>query len=132
MNRLPRLSLVVVALLHAASTTLAADNSPASIEFFESKIRPVLVESCYPCHSGESGQSEGGLLLDSRDGLRAGGDSGAVVVLGNASESKLLSRIASASDDERMPPTDFSGRAVARNRRRLYALDRCGRRRPAR
>ncbi|MEZ6135065.1 MAG: PSD1 and planctomycete cytochrome C domain-containing protein [Pirellulaceae bacterium] len=108
---LPKLLSILAAVVMIDGTNLAtstrAADTPEAIEFFENKIRPVLVESCYQCHSAQSGESEGGLLLDSRAGLRAGGDTGPVVVLGKADESKLLSRIAASDDDQRMPPADF-------------------------
>ena len=53
-----------------------APQDPAGVAFFESKIRPVLVKSCYSCHSLESGKTEGELRVDSRDALRKGGDRG--------------------------------------------------------
>lgn len=52
----------------------------AGIAFFESKIRPALVKHCYECHSAEAGKSKGGLLLDSRAGIRAGGDTGPAAI----------------------------------------------------
>ena len=59
----------------AAETGAGADAS--GIDFFERKIRPVLVEQCYKCHSAEAGDKlKGGLLLDTREGLLKGGDSG--------------------------------------------------------
>ncbi len=84
----------------------AEEHPAASVEFFENNIRPVLVESCYSCHSGEAGSSEGGLLLDSRLGLAAGGDTGPAIVAGSADESLLVRRILSESEHERMPPPD--------------------------
>src|SRR5262245_55013081 len=48
----------------------------AGFEFFEKKIRPVLVEHCYKCHSVEAKSPRGGLRLDSRDAIRKGGDTG--------------------------------------------------------
>ena len=72
------------------------------IEFFEKKIRPVLVEHCYGCHSSEAKSVKGGLLLDSRAGVRTGGDSGAAVIPGNVDESLLLSAI--SYEDYEMPP----------------------------
>ncbi len=56
-------------------------------DFFEQRIRPVLVEHCYECHAAESKKVQGGLLLDTRDGIRKGGDSGPSVVPGNVGES---------------------------------------------
>ena len=55
-----------------AAPPLSADQ----IEFFEKKIRPIFVERCYKCHSAASEKVKGGLLLDSREGLLKGGDSG--------------------------------------------------------
>lgn len=50
--------------------------------FFETRIRPVLVEHGYECHSVEAGKSKGGLQLDTREGIRTGGDTGPAVVPG--------------------------------------------------
>ena len=72
------------------------------LDFFESKIRPVLVEHCYECHSAVSDKSSGGLLVDSRDGLREGGDSGPAVVPGDHRKSLLISAL--KHDDFEMPP----------------------------
>jgi hypothetical protein len=75
------------------------------IEFFESKIRPVLAENCYECHSAEAankGKLKGGLLLDTRDAIRKGGDSGPAVVPGNVAESLLLKAL--RQEDIEMPP----------------------------
>ena len=59
---------------------IALAQTTAGVKFFETKIRPVLVEHCYECHSSESGKSRGGLKVDSRDALLRGGDSGPAVV----------------------------------------------------
>ena len=76
------------------------------IDFFESKIRPVLIEHCYECHS-EKAQKEnnlkGGLILDTRKSIRTGGDSGPAVVPGKEAESLLLSAL--RHDDYEMPPS---------------------------
>ncbi len=106
MNSFVRNTFTLAALLHAVSGLRADENRAESIEFFESRIRPVLVESCYSCHSAGSGESEGGLLLDSRESMRTGGVSGPTVVLGHSEDSLLVGRIASADADQRMPPTD--------------------------
>ena len=79
-----------------------AESSVADIEFFESKIRPVLVEHCYSCHAADSKIIRGGLLVDSRDGLLEGGDSGPAVVPGNGEESLLLAALKHESFE--MPP----------------------------
>lgn len=72
--------------------------------FFESKIRPVLVKHCYECHSTESGKSKGGLMLDTKAAIRAGGDTGPAVVPGDAAKSLLLTAIKHSDPDLEMPP----------------------------
>src|SRR5436305_835825 len=72
------------------STTTAAGADPSGVEFFEKRVRPVLVEHCYFCHSAKAKSPRGGLLLDSRDGLIKGGDTGPAVVPGKPEESLLL------------------------------------------
>ena len=80
--------------LHAAT--------PQQLEFFESRIRPILAQECYECHSTATKQ-KGGLLLDSRPGWQAGGDSGPTLVPGNPSASLLLQSIRHEHPDLKMP-----------------------------
>lgn len=82
------------------STTLAND-------FFETKIRPVLVEHCYSCHSSEAQKNKklkGGLLLDTRAGVVKGGDSGPAVVPGKPLEGTLLKALRYTDEEMKMPP----------------------------
>src|SRR5436190_1882402 len=89
--------------LMASSASAAPPDSQAQgIEFFEKKIRPVLVEHCFKCHSAEAKEPKGGLLVDSRDGMRVGGETGPAIVPGNVKESLLLSAI--RHEDLEMPP----------------------------
>src|SRR5205823_1528052 len=77
----------------------------AGVEFFEKKIRPVLVQQCYECHSAEAQKNKklrGGLRLDTRDGVLTGGDSGPAVVPGKPADSVLLRAL--RHDGLRMPP----------------------------
>jgi hypothetical protein len=63
------------------------------LNFFEAKIRPVLVDKCYECHSVDAanrGKLKGGLFLDTKKGIRKGGDTGPAVIPGNVSESLIL------------------------------------------
>lgn len=60
----------------------ARGEAPLDTDWFETHIRPVLVKHCYECHSTEAGTPKGGLLLDTRDAMREGGDSGPAVVPG--------------------------------------------------
>lgn len=79
----------------------------AQLDFFESSVRPLLVTHCYSCHSrsaSEAGKLSGGLLLDSRDGVRQGGDSGAVLVPGNSEASLLIQSVRYQRSDLQMPP----------------------------
>ena len=80
----------------------AGSAAPDGLAFFEQKIRPVLVQQCYECHSAESKALKGGLLVDSKAGLLSGGDSGPSIVPGNADESLLLAAI--KYDGLEMPP----------------------------
>jgi hypothetical protein len=72
------------------------------LDFFESKIRPLLVEHCYNCHSSEGQGTRGGLAVDSREGLQVGGESGPAIVPRNLEESLLWNAV--NHQDLRMPP----------------------------
>ncbi len=80
----------------------AQKHEQADLDFFEAKIRPVLIEHCYSCHAADAKIIRGGLLLDSRDGLLEGGDSGPALVPGEAEKSLLLSAL--KHDAFEMPP----------------------------
>ena len=77
--------------------------TPAGIELFEKKIRPVLTQHCYKCHSAAASSVKGGLKLDTRDGLRKGGESGAAVVPGDSQSSLLMEAL--RFEGLEMPPT---------------------------
>ena len=72
--------------------------------FFESKIRPVLVKSCEKCHAAGAEKIRGGLLVDSREGLFRGGDTGPAIVPGKPDESLLIQAIRHQDEDLKMPP----------------------------
>ncbi len=86
------------------SLLLAGAGLADDTAFFESKIRPVLVEHCYECHSAEAGKSKGGLMLDTKHGIRLGGDTGPAVVPGEPEKSLLLAAIRHSDSDLEMPP----------------------------
>ncbi len=94
----------------AIASATAADLPPEQVEFFEAKIRPILVESCYPCHSVEAGKSKGDLRLDSRDALRKGGATGAAIAAGDPEKSLLIEAIRHGNEDLQMPPPDDGGK----------------------
>ena len=72
------------------------------LQFFESKIRPLLVEHCFSCHSASAKSVKGGLRLDSPAELRAGGDSGALLDSDTPADSLLLQAVRYESYE--MPP----------------------------
>ena len=79
------IALSVSCLLSGPRSVDAAEPSAEGLAFFEKKIRPVLVERCYKCHSAESEKLKGELMLDTRAGIRKGGESGHAVVPGKLS-----------------------------------------------
>jgi len=93
----------------------AADPSANGIQFFEKKIRPLLAENCFKCHSTESEKLKGGLLLDSRDGLLKGGESGLAIVPGDPEKSLLIKAVRYTDKDLQMPPKNkkLSDRQIA-------------------
>ena len=72
--------------------------------FFRDKVRPILADHCFKCHSHEASKSKGGLVLDSREALLAGGDTGAAMVPGKPEESLIIKAISYADKDLQMPP----------------------------
>ncbi len=97
------LSLTIIAMGVAG----AAD--PAGVDFFETKIRPVLAEKCYGCHSvAAEGRKKlkGALYLDSKEGVLKGGDTGAALVPGDPDKSLLIKAIRYHDDDTAMPPKE--------------------------
>ena len=74
------------------------------VDFFEKKIRPALIEHCQECHAVNAKKLGGGLLLDHREGVRKGGDSGAAVVPGKPDESLLIKAIRYNDESVKMPP----------------------------
>lgn len=106
-----RVGFALIALLMGVAPVLnATEPTPEQLDFFETKIRPILAESCYKCHSVEAGKSKGDLLLDSRAGLRKGGATGPVIVAGDAAKSLLLEAVRYTDPDLQMPPTDEGGK----------------------
>ena len=75
-------------------------------EFFENKIRPLLSENCYKCHSKDSEKIKGGLLLDSRDGVLKGGNTGPALVPGRPEKSLIIQAVHYKDKDLQMPPND--------------------------
>ncbi|MGV3774056.1 MAG: DUF1553 domain-containing protein [Verrucomicrobiales bacterium] len=73
--------------------------------FFEKNIRPLLVEHCYDCHGAKSEKgAKGGLYLDTREGLLAGGSSGPAILAGNPDKSLIIQAVRYEDEDLQMPP----------------------------
>jgi cytochrome c553 len=99
--------LATLAALGAAgsiASAAAAKLSPEQLEFFEKKIRPVLAEHCYKCHSANAEKLKGDLMLDTREATLKGGASGPAVVPGKPDKSLLLKTMKHEDPDLAMPP----------------------------
>src|SRR5258707_997246 len=95
------IGLVVTAALAFAGEPIVPAKASQETEFFESRIRPVLVENCQSCHGAK--RQQGGLRLDSRTAALKGSDTGPVLIPGNPDKSLLIQAIRHAGD-VKMPP----------------------------
>ncbi|MEQ9410664.1 MAG: PSD1 and planctomycete cytochrome C domain-containing protein [Fuerstiella sp.] len=96
------LFLTSVVLSTSARAVAENDFSAEDIEFFEAKVRPLLVQHCYDCHSTDAKKLQAGLYVDSRQGMIQGGDNGPAAVLGKPEESLLIEAVKYKSYE--MPP----------------------------
>ncbi|HLY09222.1 MAG TPA: PSD1 and planctomycete cytochrome C domain-containing protein [Planctomycetota bacterium] len=113
------ITLLAAPLSLAAQQEPQADSpapSPEGVEYFEQQIRPVLVERCYSCHSASAAKLKGGLRLDTREGLRKGGDTGPSIDPRDPARSLLLRAIRRDADVEKMPPKDSDQLSAAQIR----------------
>lgn len=99
--RIGRLGLI----LTAFSIGSVSAQTSVGIEFFEKEIRPVLAGKCYGCHSSKSKSPMGGLVLDTKTGIKRGGNGGPVLVAGDPSSSRLYKALTYNHTDLRMPPS---------------------------
>ena len=93
----------IVCATFASAARAASEPDREGLKHFEAKIRPILVEKCYSCHSAEAKALRGGLLLDTKEGLLIGGDSGPAIVVGKPEESSLIQALKFESFE--MPPS---------------------------
>jgi hypothetical protein len=100
----PRLLLFGTALLSLAAFSRADEVSPADAELFTTKVQPLLQEACYKCHSHSSDKIKGGLVMDSREALITGGDTGPAMEPGHPEKSLIIEAISYANADLQMPP----------------------------
>src|SRR5205085_7547849 len=92
--------IIVVTALTTSSYARAQDRDGA--EFFEMKIRPVLLDNCFKCHSGKKAKAD--LWLDSRAAMLKGSDNGPAIIPGQPEKSLLIKAIRYETKDLRMPP----------------------------
>ena len=103
--RIAAVVFVICVAVSIGQTAVAQEGISSQYEqFFESKIRPALIKYCYECHSIDSGMTRGGLLVDSRDGLLQGGESGPAIDLNDYEASPLWTAI--HYEDYEMPPSE--------------------------
>jgi cytochrome c553 len=95
---------LVLVLLPLGRGLHAQQVDPKGVEFYEKKIRPLLVERCYECHSAGAKKLKGSLTLDSREGALKGGDTSPALVPGDPAKSLLVKAVRWTDDDLRMPP----------------------------
>src|SRR5713101_1851953 len=93
-----------VALAQETSAEEAAV-SKADIDFFEKRVRPVLIQRCFECHSAKAEKLKGGLLLDSRETILSGGDSGPAAIAGDIEKSLIVQAIRYDNENVQMPPS---------------------------
>src|SRR5215475_7368189 len=88
--------------LMAVAATLAPAQTPtaASPDFFEARIRPILANNCYSCHTNSQ---LGGLRLDSREEIVRGGGRGPAMVAGDPEKSLLITAVRQTDSDLKMP-----------------------------
>ena len=86
------------------------ETTQEQLDFFENHIRPVLIEHCFECHSGDAKTPKGGLRLDSRAGVLEGGENGPALVPGRAQESMLIQAV--RYESLKMPPQGKLSEAI--------------------
>lgn len=102
MSRVLLSAVIALAATVLCVRTTEADDA-AALDFFEKKVRPILANNCYNCHSATN-NSMGGLRVDDRNGLIQGGGRGPAVVPGDPEKSRLIQAIRQTGDDLKMPP----------------------------
>lgn len=93
---------IAVIVLALAARPGFGESAEEKVAFFEKKVRPVLVNRCYACHSADT-KPAGGLRVDDRNGLLTGGDTGPGVIPGDPENSTILKRIRHTDPKRKMP-----------------------------
>jgi hypothetical protein len=105
--------LVLVAGATRADARPADSPTPEGVEFFEKKVRPLLVKHCYECHAADAKKLKGDLLLDTREGVLKGGVSGPAVVPGDPAKSLLIKAVRHTDEKLQMPKEKLSAQEIA-------------------
>lgn len=99
------ISVVMFALISRSSRGVRAQDNPATVEFYKTKVQPVFQSNCYRCHGGMN--RRGGLSIQNKAGMMKGGKNGAVLVPGHPEQSllvKLIRHEGPANNPMAMPP----------------------------
>lgn len=99
--------------IFSAQHLFAQADSLERIDYFENQVRPLLEKKCLACHSTESGKTNGGLSLSSREAWEVGGDSGPAIVPGKPAESLVFQAVTYQHAELKMPPIDSGGRLTS-------------------
>jgi cytochrome c553 len=82
-------------------------------DFFAQQVQPIFQENCFKCHSHTAEKIKGGLVLDSLEGMLAGGDTGPALIPGNPEKSLLVKAIHYTDEDLQMPPAKGGGKKLS-------------------
>jgi len=109
---------ILVVLLLAVGPARADDRPAAKptaegVEFFEKRVRPVLVKHCYECHAADAKKVRGDLLLDTREGVLRGGASGPAVVPGDPAKSLIIKAVRHEDPMMKMPKEKLPDAVIA-------------------
>ncbi len=99
----PSFTLMLALFILSSVISMSQAQNPAQSEFFEKKIRPILADKCYTCHSGKTAMSN--LLLDSRSALLKGGARGAGFIAGQPEKSLIIAAVQYTHPPLQMPPS---------------------------
>jgi hypothetical protein len=99
-----RIPVIILTGVIFATAAYADEITPEQKDFFEKKIKPILTDKCYKCHSADSEKVKGGLLLDTHEAMIKGGDTGPALVPGNLDKSLLVTAVTYLDKDLQMPP----------------------------
>jgi hypothetical protein len=97
---------LLIVLTVGAVSARGVGPTPEGVDYFEKNVRPILVDTCYKCHSAKSEKLKGGLYVDSPYGLRKGGKTGPAIVPGEPEKSLLIKAVRYGDEELQMPPKE--------------------------